>query len=68
MQVAVSFDRAEESPEAKAQWFQSLSMQERMELLCAYTDLIFAVNPHIADTKDAEQTGDHIRIPTLPQR
>ena len=54
-------------PEAKARWFQPLSMQERMELLCEYTDLIFAVNTHIADAKTAEQTGSHFRILTGPQ-
>lgn len=64
MQTAVSHDRAAETPEAKARWFRSLSMQERMDLLCEYTGLIFAVNPHIADAKNAEQTGDHIRILT----
>jgi len=68
MQANVSFDRAEETPEAKARWFQSLSIEERMDLLCEYTDLIFAVNPHIADAKNAEQTGDHIRILTCPRR
>jgi hypothetical protein len=64
----VPSERAEETPEAKARWFQSLSMQERMDLLCEYTDLIFAVNPHIADAKNAEQTGSHIRILTCPGR
>lgn len=62
MEAKISFDWQEETPEAKARWFQSLSMEERMELLCAYTDLIFAAQPRIADLKDAEQTSDRIRI------
>jgi len=68
MRAAASFDWVEETPEAKARWLQSLSMQERMELFCEYTDLILAVNPHIADAKNAEQTGDDIRILTCPLR
>lgn len=52
--------------EANARWFQSLSMQERMDLLCAYTDLILSVNPRIADVKNAEQTSDRIRILSCP--
>jgi len=39
----------EETPEAKAQWFRSLPLSERMELLCAFTDLVLAVNPKITD-------------------
>lgn len=58
----------EESPEAKARWFQSLPMQDRMELLCAYTDLILSVNPRIADAKNAEQTSGSVRILTSPRR
>ena len=30
---SISHDRQEETPEAKARWFQSLSMSERMDLL-----------------------------------
>ncbi len=33
---SISHDRNEETPEAKARWFQSLSLSERMELLCAF--------------------------------
>ena len=38
MQGNVSHDWKEETPEAKARWFQSLPLSERMELLCAFTD------------------------------
>ena len=60
--VSVSHRREEEEPEAKARWFHSLSITERMELLCSFTDLILAVNPNIADQKDAQQTTERIRI------
>lgn len=58
----------EETPEAKARWFQSLSLSERMDLLCDFTDLIFAQQPNIADTKDAQQTANGIRIISAPRR
>ena len=37
---AISHDYQEETIEAKARWFQALSLAERMELLCLFTDLI----------------------------
>ncbi|MBX3060139.1 MAG: hypothetical protein KF770_27090 [Anaerolineae bacterium] len=56
----ITHDRFEETPEAKAQWFQSLSLEERMELLCQFTDLILAVNPKIV--KDAKPVAGRIRV------
>jgi hypothetical protein len=44
---AVSHDLKEETPEAKARWFQSLSLTERMEMLCQFTDLVLENNPMI---------------------
>ncbi len=66
MKGSVSHDRAEETPEAKARWFQSLSFEERARLLDEFTELAFALNPHIADRKDAEQTRKGVRILRLP--
>jgi hypothetical protein len=64
---SISHDRQEESPEAKARWFQSLSLAERMELLCVFTDLAIAANPKIAERKDAQPIAGRIRVLTLPQ-
>jgi hypothetical protein len=66
MEASISYDREQETPEGKARWFQSLSIEERMELLCEYTDLILSVNPRIADMKNAEQTSERIRILSAP--
>ena len=52
LRTGISHSWQEEEPEAKARWFQSLTLAERMEMLCSLTDLIFANNPTIADTKD----------------
>ena len=62
MPPSISHDRQEETPEAKALWFQSLSIEERMDYLCFFTDLILGVNPQIMESKDAQPTSDHIRV------
>lgn len=62
MEQSISNDRREETLEAKARWFQSLSLQERMEMLCAFTDFILTVNPGIVGAKDAQQTEGRIRV------
>lgn len=67
MQFGISHDRADESIEAKAAWFQSLSLEERMELLCEYTDLILENNPDIADHIDDPPPSERVRIVSLPR-
>ena len=62
MDFAVSHDFAEETMEAKVRWFQSLTMEQRMDVFCSFMDLIFAINPHIANSKDAEQLAKGIPI------
>lgn len=49
MLETISHDRSDESPESKARWFQSLSLAERMDMLCFFTDLILDNNPKIVD-------------------
>ena len=61
---SISHDRSEESPEAKARWFQSLSIEERMELLCAFTDMILALNPDIVEQKDAQPVAGRVLVLT----
>jgi|GEM_PF-3228173 len=42
---------AAESIEEKARWFHSLTIAERLEIVCAWTDVILAINPGILETK-----------------
>ena len=58
----ISHDRQEETIEAKARWFQSLSLSERMDLLCFYTDLILSKNPDIAEKKYAQPVAGRVRV------
>jgi len=58
----ISHDRADESLEAKARWFQSLTLAERMDMLCWFTDLILENNPHIAEQKHAEPIAGRVLV------
>ncbi len=62
MDKSISHDRREESIEAKARWFQSLSLSERMDLLCSFTDMILNVNPKIMEQKDAQPIPGRVRV------
>jgi hypothetical protein len=59
---SISHDRKEETPEAKARWFQCLEMSDRMELLCAFTDLALAVTPSLQERKHAQSIAGRIQI------
>jgi hypothetical protein len=58
----ISHDRREEMPEAKVRWFRSLSMSERMEMLCAFTDLALSVTPSLQDRKHAQPIAGRIQV------
>ena len=62
----ISHNWLEETPESKTRWFRSLSPHERMEMLCAFTELALAVNPKIADLRDAQPTDRRIRVVAKP--
>ena len=62
METFISHNRQDESVEAKARWFQSLSLQERMDLLCSFTDLILEINPKIADQKHAQPVKGRVLV------
>ena len=64
----ISHSRDEETPEAKARWFQSLPLEERMDYLCELTDLILENNPDIVSKKDAEPIPGRVQVLTLPRR
>ncbi|MGE5346954.1 MAG: hypothetical protein ACM3JH_13455 [Acidithiobacillales bacterium] len=64
----VSHDREDESPEAKALWFQSLTVQERLELFDELTELALELNPELVNGSDAETPSQRLRVLTLPRR
>ncbi len=64
MEKRISHSRSDETPEAKARWFQSLSLTERMEMLCNFTDMILQNNPNIINHKNVKQITGRIRVLT----
>lgn len=59
---SVSHDPREETPEAKARWFRSLTMAERMQMLCELTDLALAIAPDLPEKNRAQSAPGRIRI------
>ncbi|CAB1081675.1 hypothetical protein D1AOALGA4SA_9321 [Olavius algarvensis Delta 1 endosymbiont] len=53
MSSKISHDRNDESIEAKVKWFRTLNLSERMDMLCAFTDLALELNPQIPDKKQS---------------
>jgi hypothetical protein len=66
MDPMISHSRCDETIEAKARWFQSLSRAERMELLCAFTDLALEANPRLAEMKDAKPVKGRVQVLSAP--
>jgi hypothetical protein len=66
MELTVSHDRQQETLEAKARWFQSLSLTERMEFLCAITDMVLENNPKVLEIKNAQPTSGRVCVLTIP--
>ena len=64
MNATVTHDRAEETIEAKALWFRSLTLAERMDMLCAFTELLLMTNPKIVEQKDVEPIKGRVLVLT----
>jgi hypothetical protein len=62
MNTKISHNRDDESIEAKVEWFRSLSVEERMDLLCRYTDSALTLNPEIVERKDDRPFNRRIQI------
>ncbi len=63
---SISHDfQVEETIEAKARWFQSLSLEERMDVFCQITNLVLENNPEIVNHRDARRTSKRVRVLSL---
>ena len=58
----ISHDWSEETIEAKARWFQSLMISERMDMLCFFTDLALAANPSLQEGRHVEPVQGRIQV------
>ena len=64
MNLSVTHDRQEETIEAKTLWFRSLALAERMDMLCAFTELLLLTNPKIVEQRDAEPVEGRVLVLT----
>lgn len=64
MNLSVTHDRQEETIEAKTLWFRSLTLAERMDMLCAFTELLLLTNPKIVEQRDAEPVAGSVLVLT----
>ena len=62
MVISISHSRGDETLQAKARWFQSLSLEERMDVFVAFTNLILENNPDIVKRKYVRPTSERIRV------
>jgi hypothetical protein len=66
IQGTISHDFEDETIESKARWFQGLSIEDRMQLLVEYVDLVLSVNPGLQEQDDAQPPQGRIRILRAP--
>ncbi len=66
MITRVSHDRSDESLEAKARWFRSLTLEDRMQLLCEFTDMVLENNPQVVEVGRAQSIPGRILVLELP--
>ena len=59
---SVTHDRGAETIEAKVQWFRSLSLSDRMDMLCVFTDLALSINPALQERKHAQPVAGRIQV------
>ena len=62
MTGSISHDFRDESLEAKARWFQSLDLEERMDVFVAFTNLILENNPDVVKKKYVRPASERIRV------
>ena len=62
MNGSVSHDIREEGLRAKARWFQSLTLEERMDVFVAFTNLILENNPEVVNQKYVRPASERVRV------
>jgi hypothetical protein len=62
MTPTVEHDRKQETIEAKTRWFKTLSLAERMEVLCEFTELALSVHPELKEKKYVKPITGRIQI------
>ena len=60
--------REQESLIAKARWFRTLTVEERLEYVCEMADFILENQPDLARRRDAQAFTGRVRVLELPRR
>ena len=63
---SISHSRAEETLEAKARWFQSLPLAERLDLFCGMVNLALTANPRLPEINRARPLAGRIQVVAAP--
>lgn len=66
MKPSISTSWSEETPEAKARWFQSLTVDERLAIFCELAEMVLSANPKLLDAKDAGPVPGRVQVLELP--
>ena len=62
MKQAILHNRQQETIEAKTLWFRSLSMAERMDVFCSFTELALSANPGLKERINAQPIAGRIQV------
>lgn len=62
----ISHSRSEETLEAKARWFRTLSPEKRLEYACAIMDLVRENNPKLLKAQNVRGIPGRVCVLTLP--
>lgn len=68
MEFSISHDRNEDTPEAKARWWQSLTMEERADYFDEFMEFILELNPDLLKQKarEAKAIPGRVQVLNLP--
>ncbi len=59
---SISNTRDEETYAAKARWFGSLTIEERIMLFCDFTELALSVNPSLPEKKVVNSITGRVQV------
>jgi hypothetical protein len=62
MKPTIGHDREQESIEAKTRWFKSLSIADRIEVFCNFTDMALSANPNLQGRSHAKPIAGRVQV------
>ena len=66
-EFGISHDWSEETLEAKARWFASLPLEQRLDIFCFFTNMFLELNPDYARRwPDARQDSESVQVLERP--